>query len=714
MKEMSRSIHRTDWFEKCTGTALYLEDMKFEGMLYAKTVRSSKARAKIISLQIPELPEGYCIVDKNDLPGKNILPTFPGNCPQFAEETVNFVGEPILLVVGPEREKILELCRDIRIEYEDLPPVSGLEDAQQAGAPRLFGPNNCYVDRAFEKGDVEEAFRSAARIFERDYFTGYQEHLYMETNRIVAVYEKDRLTIYGPLQIPDAVKKMLSLAFGWPPERFRVIQTTTGGGFGGKIETPVPLAAHAAFAAYKTRRPVLLLYDRHEDMTVTTKRHPSAIRIRTALDAEDRVTGIDMDIMLKAGAYEWFCRVVLDCGMKMATGPYDFPNVRVRGRAFATNSVMPGACRGFGVVQATFAVETHMAALARELGLDPLDFKAKHLLKKNDRTCTGGLVRHEVKMPEIIRSVTERSGYREKCRRYERERGPMRRGIGIALYLFGAPHSMGSRKAPRKIALVKHENGVVEIRTTIVEIGQGIQTTFKKIVSQVLGIPVGRIVYENPDTDRDPDTLGTGASLGIVLFGKSVERAAKRLKTQWNESETVEVIEDFVEPAYVQWDEVAMRGDAFHAYSWGAVVVEVAVDRITFQFEVTGLWTAHDVGKAIDERMVQGQVEGGIVQGLGFASMEKMETREGRILQANLTDYMIPTSKDVPPIESVLVDNPYEEGPFGAKSVGEMPVIGVAPALAAAIQQACGVEITRVPITPEVLMKAWEEKAGRP
>lgn len=715
MERSKKQAVRQDAWDKCRGRAGYLDEMSFPEMLHALTVRSTIPRGKIVSIEVPALPPGYCIVDKSDIPGKNVFAMLGLDLPLLAEDRVHYVGQPILLVVGPDRGGILDICEQIKIEYDETPPVATWEDADQGMIPPIAGAHNVFLQRDFERGNVDKAFSACSRCFEDEFRTNYQEHLYLETLRVAAVPDGERMVIYGPMQGPNAVPLTLSFALGWNADRIRFICTTIGGAFGGKIETPVFIAAHAAIAAHKTGKPVRIVYEREEDILTSSKRHPSRIRIKSGVNDRNELTAIDMVIDYMGGAYLGPSPIILEAGMKMATGPYRIANVRVTGRIFATNYLVPGAMRGFGVVQIASALETHLCRVARALELDSLDFRMAHILRRGDRTCTGGTVRDRVVMDEIVSRLERASDYREKRRRWSGQLSAVRRGIGISLYAFGAPHTTKgtARRRPRPLTIRRDALGNVRILTTIVEIGQGIQTAFRQIAARVLDVPIGRISMNNPDTDVDAPTLGTGASLSVVLFGKSLERAALRLKARWNDPGEIEETEDYREPDDIEWDEDRMCGDSFHTYSWGATAVEVAVDVRTCEVRITGIWAVHDIGDPIHELISLGQVDGGIVQGVSFGLMEWLEGEKGFLLQSRLRDYPIATSLDVPSIERSFVSNPYREGPFGAKSVGEMPIVGGPAALAEALNHALGIEIRRVPMTPERLLALLMEKEAR-
>lgn len=707
---ISKPVNRTDNKEKLGGYAAYTNDVELPGMLYAKTLRSSKSRARILSVDIPELPEGYYIVDKNDVPGNNRIKIIFDDQPYFAEDCVNYIGQPILLVVGPDKEKINELIAGINVNYEDMAPIYTVEDAESGNYEPVYGDDNCFADYHISRGDIQKGFAEAEKIIEGEYRTGYQEHVYLEPQGMVAVCEDGKVAVYGSMQCPWDVKHAVVEALGWDSERVSVVQNTTGGAFGGKEDYPSMVAGHAAFAAVKTGRPVQLIFDRGEDIEATTKRHPSQIRIRTGLDKNNNIIAMDVDIRLNGGAYSGLSNVVLKRTIFSVSGVYFIPNMIIRGKAMATNNVPAGAFRGFGGPQAFFAIEMHMDKISRELKLDALALKTRHLLKKGDPTPSGGVFRHDIKLPEMIEAVDEISGFGKKIREFSTGCDCKLKGIGMSLFSHGLGFvGNGERDLIKSVvSLKKHTDGKVEILSSSVEMGQGLKTTFKKIVAGTIGIPIENIIFENPDTGLVPDSGPTVASRSITIPGKLLEEAAIEMKERWNDAEELVVTKNYKHPEYIKWDDEKFCGDAYPAYSWGANVVEVEVDPITYEIDVKGAWAVFDIGRAIDEKIVRGQIEGGMVQGLGYGSLEVLEAVNGKIQQRSITDYIIPTSRDFTKVESRLIENPYEYGPFGAKGVGELTLVGAAPALAAAVANATGVSINRLPVTPEYLMEVME------
>jgi CO/xanthine dehydrogenase Mo-binding subunit len=712
VEKISDPLERMDAPEKTGGYANFTADMKLEGMLYARTLRSTRPRARILSIDFPQIPEGCFIVDRRDITGKNRVKMLVDDQPFFAEEVVNYVGEPILLVVGPQKREIERLISEISVHYRDIKPVLTIEEAERGLSQPIYGEDNCFASYQILRGDPESAFKDAAFTFEDTYGTGYQEHIYLEPQGMIGVYENQRITVYGSLQCPFYVKNALIQGLGWSQDRIRVVQMTTGGAFGGKEDYPSILAGHVAFAAIKTGRPVQLILDRNEDIEATTKRHPSITTIKTAIDKQKKIIAMDVEIKLDGGAYAGLTDVVLQRAMFSATGVYRVPNIRVRGRALATNTTPNGAFRGFGSPQAFFAIEMHMLSLADKIGEDPLDFRKRHILEKNDFTVTGGILREDVKLDDMIELLTDMSDYRKKYKAYTSGKNQVYRGVGFSLFYHGCAFTGSGEKEKIKaeVRLKKKRDGKVEILVSNVEMGQGPTTTLRKIVAQTLGIPVTEVLYDNPDTDRVPDSGPTVASRTVMIVGFLLKKAAQRLKDGCVKASEVEVEEVYKQPEYVRWDQKKFDGDAYPVYSWGANVVEVEVDPLTYEIEVKGIWGVYDIGTAIDEQVIRGQIEGGIIQGLGYATVEVMKREDGRLLQGSMTDYIVPCPMDFPPIKSALVDNYYEYGPFGAKCAGEVPFIGAAPALASAVQNALNVTIDRVPVTPEYLLEVMDSE----
>ncbi len=710
-KKISTPIKRVDAGIKTGGAALYIGDILFEGLLYGKIVRSSRARAKIKGVKVPTLPEGYYYVDAKDIPaeGKNRIEMIKDDWPVFADKEVRFIGETIGLLVGPDRKELNRLRDEVKVEYEDLTPVFTIDEAEAVKGGPIHGDDNVYADYHLKKGDPDAAFANAARVIEDTVSTGYQEHIYMEPQGVVARMEDDgKLGVFFSGQCPFYVRHAVSATMGVPEEQVRVQQAVTGGAFGGKEHYPDVISTPLAVAAKKIGKPIGLFFDRVEDISFTPKRHPSVTRFKTALDADGNVIAMDIDVRLDAGAYESCSMVVLQRAIFSVNSVYNIPNVKIHGRAFATNNVPSDAYRGFGAPQGLFAMEAHMSHIARAIGADELELKRRHLLKQGDVTVTNGRIHEEVKLPEMLARIEEMSGYSKKLKEYTPGSW---KGIGLSLFNHGSGFTGNGEQEIIKgvVKMRKRADGIVDLLVSNVEMGQGLQTTFRKIAAMVLRMPVDSVIYNDPNTDMVPDSGPTCASRSIAVVGYLVQEAAKKLKDRWDESDVVEVSHQYQPPeGVVPWDQESLQGDAYPSYGWGVNVIEVEVDPLTYEVTTKGIWAVHDVGVAIDEKVVEGQVDGGIIQALGYGSLEKLESKDGRFQQKTMADYTIPTSMDFPRIKSALVDNPYEFGPFGAKGAGELVFDGAAAAFADAVQMAIDGDIKQIPVTPEYIMEVRE------
>jgi CO/xanthine dehydrogenase Mo-binding subunit len=704
MPAIRESLPRVDAAEKAGGAALYLADIRPEGLLYARILRSTRPRARITSVRYPELPPGYAVVDLADIPpgGSNGILMIKDDWPVFADGEVRFLGQTIALVVGPDRGVLEDILRRTRVTYQDLPPAFTIEEAEALPGGPIHGGDNLFADLRLKKGDPDAAFLRAASIVEEEFTTGFQEHVYMEPQGCMAAWEDGRLVVRASMQCPFYLRKSLLHTLGCAPERVRVIQPHCGGGFGGKEHYPDVLATAVAVAVWRLQKPVQLVLDRREDILYTPKRHPSHIRIRTALDASGQILAMDVDTRLNAGAYLTCSNVVLQRAIFHATGVYDIPSVSVRGRTFATNVVPSDAFRGFGAPQALFAIEMHMTHLARQAGEDPVAFKARHLQRQGSVTLTNGRIHEEVLLGPMMERALTLSGYGAKCARPRPGQG-----IGVSLVTHGCAFTgSGERDLIRaRVALKGMADGRVRILAAGVDMGQGLLTTFRKVVCGVLGLPMDRVLYDTVDTDAVPDSGPSCASRSIQVVGRLLQEAAEELKEAWQPGQDHEVWREYRHPAHLRWDQESLTGDAYPVWGWGVNVVEVAVDPDTREVEVTGAWAVYDAGVPVDRLILEGQAQGGMTQALGWAGLEKMELSRGVFRQGTMADYAIPTTMDFPALHVEFFDNPYPHGPFGAKGSGELVFDGAAPAFAAAVEMAAGVRLREIPVTPERLME---------
>lgn len=689
-------VTKKDHVEKMKGTAEYIADMKLEDMLYGKILRSEKACADIISIKIPDLDDGYELITYNDVPGINRLKVIKSEQPIFAESEVNYIGEPILMIVGENEQRVNELLKQVKVEYKEKKPVLSLDEASIAVA-----------EYSYQKGNLEEAIKSSSQMVTETFTTGYQEQAYLEPQGAIGVYKDEKATVYGSMQCPYYVKDAVKLALGLGDDRVQIIQATTGGGFGGKEDYPSLLGCQVAIAAYKVKRPVRLILNRREDMECTTKRHPAKITIQTALSSEGKILGMDIEITLDGGAYEGISSVVLQRALIAATGVYRIDNLKVHGRVMVTNTVPTGAFRGFGAPQSFYAIESHMSHLANRFKMEALEYKKLHMVKTGDETSTSGVFRDIVMLPEMLEKIEELSDYSKKRESYLNQEGRYRKGIGLSMFFHGCGFTGSMEKDYLKsiVHLKKYSDERVEILVSNTDMGQGLKTTLSKIVSYVLEIPLNQVIITNPDTDRVPNSGPTVASRSLMIVGKILERAAKRLKEEWEPGIEQLIEEHYIHGDMIPWDMSTFSGDAYPTYSWGINVVEVLVDTLLATSKLIGVYSVFDIGTAIDTVIIQGQIEGGMLQGIGYGSMEKMESVGGKIMQASITDYIIPTANDTVNFNTYLIENPYKNGPFGAKGAGELTLIGGAPAYTAAIEHAVLREFHQIPLTPEQILK---------
>ncbi|XMB72128.1 xanthine dehydrogenase family protein molybdopterin-binding subunit [Mycoplasmatota bacterium WC30] len=690
MKDISESIYKTDSEEKISGQAKYVADIKVDGMLHAVTLRSTIACGEIKNIEIPILPDGYYTISSKDVQGKNFVKLIFEDMPVFTDKKITYLHEPILLVIGPDKAKVLEIIEEIIVEYVEEEPV--------------FEWINSAINYHFEKGEGSKVFSKADRIITYEYETGYQEQAYIEPQGFIGYLDGEKVTLYGSIQCPYYVKNAVVQTLGVSDDMVRVIQPSIGGAFGGKEEFPSLMACQLAVAIKIIKKPIQLLYEREEDMLVTTKRHPSKIHFEAAIDKNNEILGFRTHAGIDAGANIGLSGVVLSRALIACTGAYTIENLDVSGDVFITNTVPNGAFRGFGAPQMYFAIEMFMEHIANDLGVDSLEFRMKYLAKQGDRTSTNGLFRDPIIIKELIAKGMEISDYKKKRKLYESPNSTG--GIGMSFFFHGCGFtgSGEAKKIKAKVKLKKDKLGNVYILVAAVDMGQGIRTTLRKVVNQILEIPIEKVIFDLPDTDFVPDSGPTVASRTMMIVGGLISRAAKEMKKRWGETEfTVE--KQYIQPDYIKFDDETFQGDAYPAYSWGVNIVEVDVDKDTYQVKLLNTWSVYDVGKSIDDRIVLGQADGGLTQGIAYGYLEVMNHEKGVIKQKNMTDYIIPTAKDTGNMETVIYENPYAFGPYGAKGVGELTLVGGAPAVAFAIEDAIKRKVFKIPATPEYILE---------
>ena len=703
-------IVRVDAVQKARGEAVYVCDMTLPDMQYAYMVRSTIARGRIKAIHVPELPEGYYFISAKDIPaqGKNELWMIAKDWRCFAEDYVLYVGETIGLVVGPDRSVHKRIKAQIKIDYEEQTPAVTIDDGIHCVGGPMFPEKNSNVmcELFCEKGrPMDEVFAEADEVFEETIETPYQEHVHLETNSAIADMEDGKFVFYASAQCPFYIRKSIAGLLDIPYDDIIVRQCTTGGAFGGKEHFPDVLCGALLVAENKIRKPIKMVFDREEDTQFSVKRHPSKCIYKTAVK-DGKITGVYGHIYYNCGAYLSSSYVVLQRGVFHGNGVYTFDNTYLKGEGIGTNMFPSCAFRGFGAPQTLFAIETHLDHLAHHLGVDPLEFKMQYLAKKGDETTTNGHIIEEVKLPEMLDVITRESDYWRKAKEYKPGCG---RGIGIALYNHGGAFTGNGEQAIIKAhARLVKTGDRVSIQVGSTEMGQGFKTSLRKICAATLGVSIDQIEYLDPDTSKVVDSGPTAASRSTMVVGRLVERAAQEMKERWSEGDfTTEV--EYEHPDGYPWDQATFRGDAYLGYGWGVACVEVEVDKLTNEVKTLGVWSSHEIGKAIDELIVHGQINGGILQSLGYGSMEKLEVKGGRFKQKSMSDYVIPTSMDFPKQFYHIQENPYPWGPYGAKGCSEVATVPATPAVMNAIHDAVGVRFYHTPIRPADILAALKK-----
>jgi CO/xanthine dehydrogenase Mo-binding subunit len=713
-------VPRKEAVRKVSGTAEYVDDVRMPGMLHGITVRSTIARGRIRKITFDEsIPwHEFVIVDARDIPGKNLVSLIYDDQPYLAADQVNHPQEPILLLAHAEKNMLERARQNVHIDYDAWPAVFDLDESLAANTV-IWGKDNVFKRFAIRKGDVDSVWSQAAFIVEGEYSTGAQEQLYIEPNGMIATAHPDGVIVRGSMQCPFYVQKALMTLFALPAEKVRVIQQETGGAFGGKEEYPSMLAGHAALLSWKSGKPVKMVYDREEDMAATTKRHPSRTRHRTAVSRGGRLLAMEIDFAIDGGAYATLSAVVLSRGTIHSCGPYRCDNVRVRSVAVATNAPPHGAFRGFGAPQSLFALERHMDKIARIIGLEPDEFRARNLLRQGDSTATGQVIRDPIELVRLQSRALDLIGYHEKRHRFEHEnsRSPRKKGVGFATFFHGAGFTgSGERNLQSVVSLEAMADGRVRVLTSMTEMGQGTNTILAQIAGEALGIPYDLVEVVMPDTAEVPNSGPTVASRTAMVVGKLIENAALELKTKLPAHNfaalgPLRVTTQYKEPPGIFWDDAEYRGEAYGAFSYATYGAEVTVDTVTGEVDVTDFVALQEVGRVLHPVLATGQIEGGVAQGIGLALFEKVTWREGVMINNQMTNYIMPTSVDVPTIRVYFEEIPYEHGAMGAKGIGELPMDGPVPAILNALENAVGIAFDHAPVMPEdVLEKLARQK----
>ena len=723
------SVPRKEGRDKITGRARYIDDMTLPGMLYGATIRSQIPRGKIKSVNFSSGInwDEFVIVTAKDIPGENCIALILDDQPCLADGAINHPEEPVLLLAHSDKHLLPKAVAAVSIEYEPLPAIFTIAESER-GREIIWGADNIFKRYLIEKGSVDGIWERAAHIVEGEYTTGAQEQLYIENNGVIAAFDPEQgITLWGSLQCPYYVHKALMALCGLPAEKVRVVQMETGGAFGGKEEYPSMIAGHAALLAMKSNRPVKIIYDRMEDMAATTKRHPSRTRHRTAVSQDGKILGGEIDFTIDGGAYATLSSVVLSRGTIHAGGPYYWPSVRIRAQAVATNAPPHGAFRGFGAPQCLFAMERHMDRIAQVVGLSPHEIRRRNFLKVGQTTTTEQVIGEEIDLGKLLDRALELSSYHAKQAQFKKENlsGGIKKGIGIAAFLHGAGFTgSGERYLSSVVGVEGIANGNVRVLVSSAEFGQGTKTILCQIAAEALGLPYDNIEIGQPDTSEVPNSGPTVASRTAMIVGKLVHSAALGIKQTliangmldqaYSAEQFRDACRDYVathgrfrslaryqEPGNIYWDDQNYRGDAYAAFAWAVYVAQVSVDLTTYQATVDDFVALQEVGKVLHPVLATGQIVGGVAQGIGYALYEKVVWKDGRMQNGQMTNYIMPTSADLPSIRVFFEETGNVHGAFGAKGIGELPMDGPAPAILNGIEDALGVRFDSIPLLPE-------------
>ena len=729
---VGKSVQRKEGRDKVTGKSQYVDDMVLPNMLFGATVRSQIPRGRIRKITFgPGIAwDEFVIVSPKDIPGNNCISLIGDDQPCLASEFVNHPEEPILLLAHPDRHLLPQAVKAVSIEYEPLPGIFTIEESERR-SQIVWGEDNIFKTYLIEKGELDGVWEKADYIVEGEYSTGAQEQLYIENNGMIAAFDTTHgITVWGSLQCPYYIHKALMALCNLPAENVRVVQMETGGAFGGKEEYPSMIAAHAALLAIKAGKPVKIIYDRLEDMAATTKRHPSRTRHRTAVSRDGKILGGEIEFTIDGGAYMTLSPVVLSRGAIHAGGPYYWPNVRIRAKAVATNAPPHGAFRGFGAPQSLFAMERHMDRIAQVVGVSPVEIRRRNFLQSGQATTTEQVIREPIDLGKMLDRALESSDYLSKKKSFamQNQAGTSRKGMGIASFLHGAGFTgSGERYLSSVVGVEGCVDGDVRVLVSSTEFGQGTNTVLSQIAAEALGLPYEDVSIAQPDTMEVPNSGPTVASRTAMVVGKLVQSAAsgiaqtlissKLLREGYSAHEFRAACQQYVAthgqfrcwsrydpPTDIFWDDEKYRGEAYAAYAWAVYVAEVTVDLTTYSVSVDDFVALQEVGKVLHPLLARGQIIGGVAQGIGFSLYEKVIWQNGRMQNGQMTNYIMPTSSDLPPIRVFFEELGNVHGAYGAKGIGELPMDGPAPAIVNAVADALGLPFNSIPLLPEDIM----------
>ncbi len=742
MRQVGIEIPKVDVLEKTLGEAKYGADLPISDPLYLKVIRSPKPHAKILRIEIDEalrVPGVEKIFTSKDIPGKNLVGTINKDQPILASDRVRYVGDPVALVAAKTEEVAEEASKKLAVVYEDLPSITHPEEALQPHAPLIHEKGNLLLEFHVIKGDSQRGFKEAEVTIEETYTTTWVDHAYLEPDAGISYLDEEgRITVVCPTQNVHYDQKEVASVLSLPLEQVRIIQCATGGGFGGRLDITVQCLL--ALAVFHLKKPVKIVYSREEVFQVTSKRHPLKIRYKSGVKKDGTLTAVEVDILGDTGAYASYGSTVAVRSAVHATGPYQVPNVKVRSRMAYTNNSWSGAMRGFGVPQMAFAHESQMDLLAQALKMDPIEIRLKNSLRVGSETATGQTLMASVGIGETLRKVKEWMN-RSAISKNDSEKPFIKKGIGVGSMWYGIGNTGIANPSTAQMEI--DLNGEIRLLTGVADIGQGSDTVLLQIASEAIGVPLKEIRLIRADTAVTTDAGATSASRQTYISGNAILNAVKNLKEEAikeasrilgvdgkdlyfedgeikqksNPSASISIKEvakkcgrilrgeGNFDPETTRLDPETGQGAPYGTYAFATHLAEVEVDTETGKVKVNRVIASHDVGKAIHPKNVIGQIMGGVAMGTGFALMEEFVSGE----TTSFVNYLIPTSKDVPEVIPILVEEEEPTGPFGAKGVGEPALIPSAPAILNAIADAIGQRIYHLPANLERVLEAVQK-----
>ena len=706
MNLVGQNIVRVDAASKADGTLKYTNDLDFNG-LYGAIVRSTVAHGNILSINFDKSFDfsDLVIVDHRDIEGKNANVILTDDQPFLAEKRVMFIGEPILLLAHRSKSLLEKAVKHIDIEYELLEPVLTMQESIDR-KNILYGDDNIFKTIRTLKGTEPDYQRLES--LEKIYTTPHQEQLYMETQSMVARYSDGTVKIIGSMQCPFYVEAALYELTG---EKIEVEQAPTGGAFGGKEDYPSLMAAYVYLLSKKAKEDVKIVYDRKEDISFSTKRHPSVLRYKSHFDKSGKLHALQIEIQIDGGAYVTLTPVVLARAVLHAAGFYDCGYIKVDASAFASNTPPNGAFRGFGAPQAIFGIERHMDDIARYLGISPMEVRERNLPNSHSISVTGAKIDEYARLRTLFETTRKESSFDEK---YAAD--IPYKGIGMALFMHGGGFTgSGETLLASEAWLDLNRDGMVEIRIGSVEMGQGALTVLPQMVAEALELPITMIRYHIPNTAKVANSGPTVASRTVMIVGALLVEAAGSLKNALgpysNRSEYLEAVRVYLKhraerrfralyqkPDTVQWDEEHFYGNGYDGYSLGCYVAEIEVDPVDYRVKVSNFYAYNDVGTVINPVLAEGQVEGGVAQGIGYALYERVVHQDGKVRNNRLSDYIVPLAADLPKLHIAFLGR--DEA---AKGLGELPMNGPAAAVANAVTHALDTAFDDLSISPEIV-----------